>query len=307
MTRLFPEFAQKSHTLRAHPSLRYGDAMPDVILTLGPAPDQSSPPHSGFPQPGPRRSELPQTGFRQAQPPQPQFPPAQYPQTPPAPAQVPQPQSPQSAADARPAQARTGRAPVRERRTLTRADWIGTALDAMARDGLRAVAVEPLAERLGATKGSFYWHFRDRNALIEAAAADWEHTGTDLPLAQLGAIVDPRERYAATLRWLTGSERNTRILLVMLWHADHPAIGPVVERVLTKRMSFSLRMRQDAGAGQQDAQWAGIHAYSAWLGLQLLRRAAPGLIPQEDATAAFFQYAASLSARLLIEPADAER
>src|SRR5579863_2413326 len=38
----------------------------------------------------------------------------------------------------------------RERRTLTRADWIGTAVEALARDGLRAVAVEPLAERLGA-------------------------------------------------------------------------------------------------------------------------------------------------------------
>ena len=231
--------------------------MPDVILTLGPSPDQSSPPHSGFPQPS--------NG------------------------------------------APHGRSPARERKTLTRTDWINTALDALARDGLRAVAVEPLAERLGATKGSFYWHFRDRNALIEAAAADWEHTGTDVPLAQLGTIADPRERYAATVRWLTGSDRNTRIFLVMLWHADHPAIGPVVERILTKRMSFSLRMRQDAGTGQDDSQWAAIHAYSAWLGLQLLRRAAPGLIPEDGTPEGFFQYAASLSARLLVDPADSEQ
>src|ERR1700722_14317993 len=172
MTPVFPEFAQKSHTLRAHPSLRYGDAMPDVILTLGPAPDQSPPSHTGFPQ-----TQFPQTDFSPA-------PPAARPDPP------------------------GGRSPARERRTLTRADWIGTALDAMARDGLRAVAVEPLAERLGATKGSFYSHFRDRHALIEAAAADWEHTGTDVPLAQLGEISDPQERYAATVSWLTGSEHN---------------------------------------------------------------------------------------------------
>src|SRR5580698_4207172 len=67
----------------------------------------------------------------------------------------------------------------RERRTLTRADWIGTAVEALARDGLRAVAVEPLAERLGATKGSFYWHFRDRNALLQAAVEHWEATVID--------------------------------------------------------------------------------------------------------------------------------
>src|SRR6266699_616553 len=70
----------------------------------------------------------------------------------------------------------SGRVRPRERKTLTRADWTGAALDALARDGLRAVAVEPLAERLGATKGSFYWHFRDRNALLEAAVAQWERT-----------------------------------------------------------------------------------------------------------------------------------
>src|SRR5580698_155106 len=112
MTPLSSGFAQKSHTLRAHPSLRYGDAMPDVILTLSPSANHSSPPHPPFPQPS--------------------------------------------------ISGAAGRAPSRERKTLTRADWIATALDAMARDGLRAVAVEPLAERLGATKGSFYWHFRDR-------------------------------------------------------------------------------------------------------------------------------------------------
>ena len=200
-----------------------------------------------------------------------------------------------------------GRAPTRERKTLTRADWIGTALEAMARDGLRAVAVEPLAERLGATKGSFYWHFRDRNALIEAAAADWEHTGTDVPLAQLGAITDPQERYTATVRWLTGSEHNTRIFLVLLWHSDHPAIGPVIERILTKRMAFSLRMRRDGGATAQESQQAVIHSYSAWLGLQLLRRAAPGLIPEDGTPEGFFHYAASLSTQLLIDPTEPER
>jgi AcrR family transcriptional regulator len=254
MTPISSEFAQKSHTLRAHASLRYGDAMPDVILTLSPGPNHSSPPHQGFPQPS--------------------------------------------------IAAQAGRPAGRERKTLTRADWIGTALEAMARDGLRAVAVEPLAERLGATKGSFYWHFRDRNALIEAAAAEWERTGTDLPLAQLSAIADPQERHAATVRWLTGSEHNTRIFLVLLWHCDHPAIAPVIERILAKRMAFSMRMRQDGGGSPRDSQQAAIHSYSAWLGLQLLRRAAPGLIPEDGTPEGFFQYAASLSAQLLINPAD---
>ncbi len=52
------------------------------------------------------------------------------------------------------------------RESLTAADWTEAALVALARGGLAAVGVEPLAKELGATKGSFYWHFADRNELI---------------------------------------------------------------------------------------------------------------------------------------------
>src|SRR4051794_41398282 len=49
-------------------------------------------------------------------------------------------------------------------RTLDRERWEAAALDAFEAGGLRAVAVEPLARALGVTKGSFYWHFKDRRA-----------------------------------------------------------------------------------------------------------------------------------------------
>ncbi|MDQ6732181.1 MAG: TetR/AcrR family transcriptional regulator, partial [Actinomycetota bacterium] len=51
---------------------------------------------------------------------------------------------------------------------LSRTDWTEAALLALAHDGLAGVAVQPLARRLGATKGSFYWHFADRAELIAA-------------------------------------------------------------------------------------------------------------------------------------------
>ena len=54
---------------------------------------------------------------------------------------------------------------ARTSRTLSAADWSEAALVALARGGLAAVAVEPLAKELGATKGSFDRHFADRNEL----------------------------------------------------------------------------------------------------------------------------------------------
>ncbi|MBR7837757.1 TetR/AcrR family transcriptional regulator [Actinospica durhamensis] len=169
----------------------------------------------------------------------------------------------------------------RERRTLTRADWIGTAVEALARDGLRAVAVEPLAERLGATKGSFYWHFRDRNALLQAAVEHWERTAIDEELERLELIADPIERHNATVAGLNASPKDVKIFMVLLWNADHPVIGPAVERIVHKRMAFSQRLREQAGLSPEQAERSAVHAYSVWLGLQLLRQAVPGLIPQE--------------------------
>jgi AcrR family transcriptional regulator len=169
----------------------------------------------------------------------------------------------------------------RERRTLTRADWIGTAVEALARDGLRAVAVEPLAERLGATKGSFYWHFRDRNALLQAAVEHWEATVIDESIARLDEIADPIERHNATVELLNGSPKDVKIFLVLLWNADHPVIGPAIERIVRKRMAYSQRLREQAGLTPEQAERSSMHAYSVWLGLQLLRQAVPAMVPEE--------------------------
>lgn len=55
-----------------------------------------------------------------------------------------------------------------------RGAWIDAALAALAAGGPDAVRVEPLAAELGVTKGGFYWHFRDRRALLDEMLDTWE-------------------------------------------------------------------------------------------------------------------------------------
>ena len=43
---------------------------------------------------------------------------------------------------------------------LTAQDWLDIAESELAKSGITAVRVEPLAKKLKVTKGSFYWHFR---------------------------------------------------------------------------------------------------------------------------------------------------
>lgn len=60
-----------------------------------------------------------------------------------------------------------------ERTRLDRSDWLDAALDALYEEGEAGVRVEPLARRLGVTKGSFYHHFRDRGELLSAMIDRW--------------------------------------------------------------------------------------------------------------------------------------
>ena len=80
---------------------------------------------------------------------------------------------------------------------LSREHWIEAALDALGEGGVGAVAVEPLAARLGVTKGSFYWHFPSREALLVAALERWEAMEQETVFGKLEAISDPRARLKA--------------------------------------------------------------------------------------------------------------
>ena len=68
------------------------------------------------------------------------------------------------------------------------------------RAGLAAVAVEPLAARLGATKGSFYWHFRNRDAMLEAALQRWERPRPKTSSPGVETEPDPRRDCASCSR-----------------------------------------------------------------------------------------------------------
>ena len=61
--------------------------------------------------------------------------------------------------------------------------WIELGLRALAGGGPDAVRVEPLAKALGVTRGGFYWHFKDRGALLGELLDTWERMSTDEVIA----------------------------------------------------------------------------------------------------------------------------
>ncbi|MCP4301814.1 MAG: TetR/AcrR family transcriptional regulator [Gammaproteobacteria bacterium] len=65
-----------------------------------------------------------------------------------------------------------------ERKQLQRIDWLLRALEIFVAEGIDAVRITRLAQELGVTRGSFYWHFENREDLIDALVSYWKDKNT---------------------------------------------------------------------------------------------------------------------------------
>jgi AcrR family transcriptional regulator len=158
---------------------------------------------------------------------------------------------------------------IEPRARLSAADWEQAALDTIADQGVAAVAVEPLARRLGVTKGSFYWHFPTREALLKAALERWERHDED-EFNQVEPIRDAKERLRELFRRTSREMQSHVIYSALLRALDHPIVQPVMSRVSQRRIDFLTIAYRQTGLDRRAASYRARLAYAAYAGfLQL--------------------------------------
>ena len=157
-----------------------------------------------------------------------------------------------------------------ERTRLSAEDWEDAALKLIADQGVGALAVEALARQLGVTKGSFYWHFRTREALLQAALERWEQYGEREVISQIEAMPEPRARLPELFRLVAHEIAPHRVYAALLKALDHPQVVPVMARVSQRRMEFLTSIYREAGLGTDEALNRARLTYAAYVGfLQL--------------------------------------
>ncbi|NII12107.1 TetR/AcrR family transcriptional regulator [Oleiagrimonas sp. C23AA] len=157
-----------------------------------------------------------------------------------------------------------------ERTRLSAEDWELGALELIAESGIGALAVEALARRLGVTKGSFYWHFRTREALLLSALERWERYEERDVLAQIETIAEPHQRLRELFHRVARENMHARIYAALLKALDQPVVVPLMARVSGQRMAFLTRAYREAGLAEADALNRARLTYAAYVGfLQL--------------------------------------
>lgn len=72
------------------------------------------------------------------------------------------------------------------------ATWLAAAYELLTQSGVESVKIMPLAKKLGLSRTGFYWHFKDREALLDAMVRRWEEKNT-------GNLVARAEAYAESI------------------------------------------------------------------------------------------------------------
>jgi AcrR family transcriptional regulator len=164
---------------------------------------------------------------------------------------------------------------------LAKDDWTKAAMDALADGGLAAVAIEPLATRLGATKGSAYWHFPNREALVRAALERWEVEQTDAIIARVDVVDDPREQLRLLFKAAFADLEASRVQLALHAAATDPVVAPVLTRVTERRIGYLTTLYLRVGFPPEDAARRATLAYTTYLGTIQLRRSVSSALPTD--------------------------
>lgn len=147
--------------------------------------------------------------------------------------------------------------------------WVAAGWQALARSGVEGVRVEPLAARLGVTKGSFYWHFRDRAALLSAILVAWEARETSDVITRVDASSDsPAARLMELLRRTAASPGAAPDVepAIRAWGTRDPDVERRLAEIDRRRERYVEDLLVAAGVARPSAKHRARVLYLALIG-----------------------------------------
>ena len=164
--------------------------------------------------------------------------------------------------------------PAKPRTQLDRSGWIDGAIEALADEGLSGMRVEALAKRFGVTKGSFYWHFKDRQDLFNAMLQTWKD-GRIRDIDKQSAMPAGNEsEQLQQIIEIYSANRNRKGISIELavrdWARRDPQASAVVEEVDTYRLESARKLFVATGLSDSEAKSRSLLLYAYVFGQSLM-------------------------------------
>jgi AcrR family transcriptional regulator len=161
---------------------------------------------------------------------------------------------------------------IRSTPRLTADDWVKAASIMLAKNGIDAVRVEPLAKRMKVTKGSFYWHFKDRESLLRAVLNDWRRRATNAIIGRLdSADLSPKERLHKLLELHKNGEKAmvgaSLEMSIRQWAKSDTIANETLMEIDTHRHLYIVSIYKELGFTSDSANSRAFLLYSTMMGM----------------------------------------
>jgi len=147
-----------------------------------------------------------------------------------------------------------------------RSAWVDAALQALGTGGPDAVRVEALAVLLGVSKGGFYWHFTDRQALLEEMLDTWETAAAEDVIAQVESRPgDPRAKLQRLFDLVPSADFSVELAL-RDWSRRDRDVAQRLLRVDNRRMDYLRSLFGQFCADENDVEARSMLAFALYIG-----------------------------------------
>jgi AcrR family transcriptional regulator len=147
-----------------------------------------------------------------------------------------------------------------------RGAWVDEALRALAAGGPDAVRVEAMASSLGVSKGGFYWHFKNRPALLDEMLDTWEKAVVEDVIARIESEpADPRAKLRQLFE-LASSVDFAVELALRDWSRRDDDVAKRLQRVDNRRMEYLRSLFGQFCADEEDVEARSMLAFSLFIG-----------------------------------------
>jgi AcrR family transcriptional regulator len=153
---------------------------------------------------------------------------------------------------------------------LTAQDWIDFALTTLADEGVSALKVDVLARKLGVSRGSFYWHFRDLGDFHARVIEHWKQIATERIIADIERYDVGEERLDALARHGFGHDVVLEVRM-RAWADNNADVARVLGDIDRRRREYMEQMLVEAGVPQSLAATRAQLFYWTYLGAALSR------------------------------------
>ncbi len=139
---------------------------------------------------------------------------------------------------------------------LSREEWLKKALDILAEKHNALLNIDALVKRMGVTKGSFYWHFKDRDDFQKQLLDYWVYEFNEKVPEEINEAVgdqDPITRLRYLVEYLVNHDCARYDMAVRSWAAQDPKVGKVLIKIDKLRLNIVQTLFKEMGFSEADA------------------------------------------------------